>query len=357
MFGGQGIGTRRAYAMASVMAAFAGTAFAFVPAASAVTPPPTPSPTPSPTVQSVSLQSSQTNVTSSTSKQLLVAVNATQGQIASVTLSNGTSAKSESHVWTFQIDSSALTVDSTGRGTLNVPSSALSPFGTMNLTIKPIGNAATQDCHGTPTSKTQPVSLGGTFFFNSLSKGSHAWGTVGKSAGKFTFTATNTVVWTYLNTTNPGACFSLGNLPCLPHLYWQAPTQAVMLIGNSQGSTGAIFVSRAKSLTTPTGASREDEAFATSKKLALVRNGKAASLTIKAKKHASGSAKLSAKRHTKPSSQHCKLGSKTVTETSTVWGKATYKNGTKPLKVREQIFGAIKVANNHQSEISKTKIS
>ncbi|MGN6474876.1 MAG: hypothetical protein ACTHK4_14665, partial [Mycobacteriales bacterium] len=121
--------------------------------------------------------------------------------------------------------------------------------------------------------------------------------------------------------------------------------------------TGAIFASRTKSLTTPTGASREDAAFGTSKKLVLARSGTAASLTIKANKNTSGSAKLSAKRHAKPSSQHCKLGTKTVTETSTLWGSATYKNGTKPLKVREQVFGAIKVATNHQSEISKTTIS
>ncbi|MGN6474974.1 MAG: hypothetical protein ACTHK4_15165 [Mycobacteriales bacterium] len=280
MVGTTGITRRRAYAVAGVSAVLAGTAFALVPAASAAPPSPSPSPTPSPTVQSVSLQSSQTKVTSSTSQPLLVQVNATQGQVMSVTLSNGSSAKSESHVWTFAIDSSALTVDSSGKGTLTVPSAELSPYGSINLTIKPTGTPTTQSCQGTPTSKTQPVTLGGTFFFDSHSTGSHAWGTVGKTAGKFSFAATNTVVWTYVNATNLGACFSLGNLPCSPHLFWQAPTQAAILIGNSQGSTGAIFASRTKSLTTPTGAAREDEAYGTSKKLVLVRSGKAASLTI-----------------------------------------------------------------------------
>jgi hypothetical protein len=339
---------RRAWALVGAGSALVGAGFGLVPVATAATPSPTP------TVQSVSLQSSATKVTSSTSQQLLVQLSATQGQTATVTLSNGSSATSESHAWTFTIDSGALTVDSNGKGSLNIPASELSPYGTVDLTIQPIGKPTTQSCQGAPTSQTQQVSLGGSFFFDSRSNGSHAWGTVGKKTGKFTFSATNTVVWTYVNT-NPG-CYNLNSVPCQASLYWQSPNQALILGGSRIGTKGSIFASRTISLTTPSGASRADEAFGVSKKLVLVRNGAAASLTVTASSNSSGSATLSAKRHSKPASQHCTQSGKTKTETLTSWNNAKYRNGTKPLKVLEQIFGAIKVPNNTQATISKASI-
>jgi hypothetical protein len=339
---------RRAGALVGAGSMLVGAGFGLVPVASAATP------SPSPTVQSVSLQSSATKVTSSTSHQLLVQLNATQGQTATITLRDGSSATSESHAWTFPIDSSALTVDSNGRGTLNIPAAEISPYGTVDLTIQPVGKPTTQSCQGAPTSQTQQVSLGGSFFFDTHSSGSHAWGTVGKKTGKFTFSATNTVVWTYVNT-NPG-CYNLNSVPCQASLYWQSPNQALILGGSRIGTKGSIFASRTTSLSAPSGASRADEAFGVSKKLALVRSGSAASLKVTALTNSTGSATLSAKRHSKPASQHCAQGGKTKTETLTSWNNARYRNGTKPLKVLEQIFGAIKVPNNSQATISKASV-
>ncbi len=352
---------RRMSALVGAAAALVGAGFGVVPAASAATG------HASPQVQSVSLQSSQTAVTSSTSHKLRVQVAASQtpspaqgvpptpGPVT-VTVTNGSSGRSEFHQWSFQVDSTAFTVDSTGAGTLTVPSSEISPYGSIDLKITPIGNPTTQSCQGTPTSQTQDVSLGGTFFFDSHSTGSQAWGTVGKKAGKFTFSATNTVVWTYVNT-NPAACFNFNSLPCASGLFWQSPNQQVSLSGAKVGTKGSLVGTRSTDLSTPTGATRNDEAFGTTQKLVLHRSGPAASLALTALSNSSGTAKLSAKTHGKPFSQHCTKGGKTVTETATSWSNAKYKNGTKPLKVREQIFGAIKVPNNTQATITKTSIT
>ena len=320
-----------------------------------------------PAVQSVSLESSQTAVTSSTSHKLRVQVtaNQTQAQVAgqqtsgqvTVALSTGASDESEFHEWQFQDADGALTVDSTGAGTLAVPNQQISPFGKINLTITPIGSPTTQDCDSTPRSQTQKVSLDGTFFFDSMSTGGNAWGTVGKKSKGFTFSATNTVTTTYTNT-NPAACLpDFSNLPCASSLFWQSNTEDVSLSGVKIGSHGAIFASRTTDLSAPADAKRIDEAFGTSKALVLNTSGTAASLSVKALGNSAGSAKLSAKKHAKPFSSNCKKSGKKRVETSTTWSNAKYVNGRKPLAVHAQIYGAIKVADNSNAEIVRTKLT
>jgi hypothetical protein len=351
---------RRAIAILGAGAALAGTSFGLVPAAAA--------PSDVPAVQSVALESSQTAVTSSSAHKLRVQVtaNQTQPQVAgqpssglvTVTLSTGTSDKSEFHEWSFPGADGALSVDSTGAGKLTMTNPQIAPFGKMNLTITPVGDPTTQSCDGTPRSQTQKVSLDGTFFFDSMSSGKNAWGTVGQKSKSFTFAATNTVTTTYVNT-NPTACLpDFGNLPCASSLFWQStPNEGLSLSGVKVGTHGSIFASRTTDLSAPAGAKRIDEAFATSKKLVLTTSGTAASLPVKSDTNSAGSAKLSAKKHGKPFSTNCKKAGKSRVETSTTWNNAKYKNGSKPLAVHEQIYGAIKIANNRAAQITRTRIT
>lgn len=321
-----------------------------------------------PTVQSVALTSSHTAVTSSTSKKLVVQVTANQTQAqftgqptsgeVTVSLSTGSSSKSESHEWQFNNTDGALTVDSTGAGSLNVPNPAITPFGKIDLTITPVGDPTTTSCQGSPSTQTQPVTLAGTFYFDSQSTGSNAWGTVGSKANNttFTFSTTNTVTTTYLNPSAP-SCIDFGNVPCASSLFWQSGNEDISLSGAKSGTKGFIFGSRTTDIASPAGTQRIDSAFGTSKKLVLNTSGTAASLVVKANTNSGGSAKLSASKHSKPSSVDCKKSGKSMVETLTSWSNAKYKNGTKPLAVHEQIFGKIKVANNKQAQIIRTKLS
>jgi hypothetical protein len=247
-----------------------------------------------------------------------------------------------------------LTLAGNGAGTLTVPDAKIAPFGTIDLKIKPIGKATTETCANVARTQTQKVTLDGTFFFDTRSKGSHPWGTVGSQSGKFTFSATNSVTTSYL-VTDP-SCYNF-TPPCATSLFWQSGGERILLDGVKSGKHGVLFGSRTKDLTTPAGATRHDEAFGTTKKLVLKRDGAAASLSVKAASNTTGSAKIRAKKHHKPSSSNCTKAGKPRVQTSTIWDNARYKNGDKPLAVRAQIFGKIKVANSHDAEIIKTVLS
>jgi hypothetical protein len=355
------LSTSRLLALTGAAAAVVGTSVFAGPAVVAA-------PASTPAVQSVALTSSHTAVTSSTTKKLYVAVtaNQTQAQFAgqptsgevTVNLSTGVSAKSESHEWQFTNADGALSVDSTGAGSLNVPNPAIGSFGKIDLTITPVGSPTTTSCQGNPSTQTQTVTLAGTFFFDTQSTGGNAWGTVGSKAKKpaFTFVATNTVTTTYLNPSAP-SCIDFGNVPCASSLFWQSGTEDISLSGAKSGKKSFLFGSRTTAIPSPAGTQRIDSAFGTSKKLVLNTSGTAASLVVKANTNSGGSAKLSAAKHTKPSSTDCKRSGQSKVETLTTWSNAKYNNGAKPLSVHEQIFGKIKVANNRQAQIIRTKIS
>lgn len=353
---------RRALALAAAGAAALGSGLVAAPGLSAA------APTSAPAVQSVALETSQTAVTSSTGHALRVQVTASQtqplspgqatsGQV-SVVLSTGTSDKSEIHEWRFEDADGALNVDSTSSGRLSLPGPEIAPFGKLNLTITPVGSATTQSCEGTPRSQTQNVTVAGTFFFDTMSTGKNAWGTVGKDSKGFTFAATNTVTTTYVNV-NPAACLpDFANLPCSASLFWQsAPNDDLSLSGAKAGKHGSIFASRTTDLNAPVDAKRIDEAYGTSGKLVLGTSGRAASLSVRARSNSKGSAKLSAKKHGKPFSVNCKKSGKSRVQTSTTWSNARFHNGGTPLAVKAQIFGAIKVPNNGSAEIVRTSLS
>lgn len=310
---------------------------------------------------SQSLQSSFTHVTSSTGKKLRVQLTANQvvgvpsASTAMITVRKG-SARSETHAWNFEVATGALTLDDTGAGTVDVPGSAISPYGEVSLTVTPVGDPTTQQCQGQDVSQTQKVSLSGTFYFDTRSGGKHAWGAVGSKSKPFTFSATNSVVSQFNPSANIG-CVDFNNLPCASGLTWSSNQNSNLdFDGFGAGKHGQLFASRTVNLSTPAGATRDDEAFATTKPLKVVKKSGGASLSVTAATNAVGSAKLTAKKSHKDSN-NCKLGSKKKVATSTSWQNAKYKNGKKKLAVHAEIFGAIKIANNANSSFSVTTLS
>jgi hypothetical protein len=317
-------------------------------------------PVQTPPVQSVTLLSSQTKVTSSSGAALYVQVQSSQtpnqstGNTVSVSLSTGSSDRSEIHEWTFPVDATAMAVADNGNGTLNVPDAKTAPYGSISLKMRPVGSPTTDSCGGAPRSRTQQLALDGTFFFDSLSKGAQKWGTVGQQVGKFTFSGTNTVTTTYL-VTDPN-CFNF-TLPCSTSLFWDSGTEDIQLEGVASGKRGLLFGSRTTALATPAGATRHDEVFGKTKKLVLVRDGSGASLAVKSAANARGKAKITAKKHHKPASSECTKSGQSKVETSTRWTNAHYQNGGKPLTVKAQVFGKITVADNGDAQIVKTRLS
>lgn len=319
---------------------------------------------PTDTVTSQSLETSFTHVTSTTGKKLQVQLNVEQpaaapaGTTATISVRKGSSESSELHVWTFPVTAGAMELDQSGAGVVDVPSTAISPYGAVSLTLAPIGEPTTQTCKKQNVSQTQVVSVKGTFFFDTRSKGSHPWGKVGSKNKSFTFSATNKLVSQY----SPGAgsaCVDFNNLPCLFGVFWSANENggALNFEGVTSGSHGQLIASRTVNLSTPAGATRNDEAFATTKPLNLITtSGGGATLSVKASTNAAGSAKLTGKSSSKDSN-NCKDGTKKKVETTTFWQNAKYKNGTKPLAVHEQIFGSIKIANNSSSSLTSSTVS
>ncbi|HVY10632.1 MAG TPA: hypothetical protein VHB18_10885 [Mycobacteriales bacterium] len=305
-------------------------------------------------VTSVALQTTSAPVTSSTGHKLHLTFqahhipNANIGDDVTVSLSSGTSDKSEFHDWRFPVDGSVIALDSTGSGTIDVPSSELAPYGTIDLQVTPVGNPTTQSCKGSPTSQTQKVTIAGTFTFVTKSSGAHKWGSVTLES------LSGQVVSTYA--TGLG-CIDF-NVPCLSGTLWQANQDNLGFTGVTSGKKGSLFASREKILSQPTGATRSDEAFATTKKLTLKKSGGGAvSLSVTAAGNSSGTASLKAKHATPADSVHCRQGGKQKVETSTNWNNAKYKNGKKRLTVHEQIFGSIKISNNSNSQITVAKIT
>jgi hypothetical protein len=305
-------------------------------------------------VTSVALQTTSVPVTSSTGHKLHLTIqahhipNANVGDDVTVSLSSGTSDKSEFHDWRFPVDGSVIALDSTGSGTIDVPSSELAPYGAIDLQVAPVGSPTTQSCKGSPTSQTQKVSITGTFTFVTKSSGAHKWGSVSLES------LSGKVVSSYA--TGLG-CIDF-NVPCLSGILWQANQGNLGFTGVASGKNASLFASREKALSEPAGATRSDEAFATTKKLTLKKSsGRAVSLSVIAAGNSSGMASLKAKQATPSNSVNCRQGGKQKVETSTNWNNAKYRNGKTPLTVHEQVFGAIKISNNSNSQITVSKIT
>lgn len=352
---------RRMLAMAGTGALLAGAGFGVVPVATAATP------HTAPAVSSISLVSGTTAKTSTTGHKLYVRLDALHSDTSSsggstdtlnITLANNKLIfGGESHNWSFKLPSGALTftTDSNGNpdgnGTLNVPSSAISPFGVVNLKFAPTGNPTTQQCNGQPSSQTQPVTLSGTFYFDSRSKGTHKWGAVGSKTKKFSFSATNDVTTTYQST--DVSCLGNQQVPCASAISWFANHGGVSFNGTSAGSTGSVFGSRTTNLSKPAGAIREDSNQGHSKPLTIKTRGSSSSISVVGTNGTAGSATLKSSTKNGPFSNPCKNG----TEQITAWSNASYKDGTTPLKLKMQIFGTLEMASNTGQQNGFAKVT
>jgi hypothetical protein len=301
-----------------------------------------------PGVGTVVLQTSQTNVTSSTDHKLRVELTATH-QVGydsttdrvAVTVFKGISGVAERHRWSFDVPNSAWDIDDSGAGTVKVPTTALSPYGKVKLDVVPVADPTTNSCNGSIRSQTQKVSVKGIFFFDTRSKGTHKWGSVGSNTKRFAFAATNTIVTTDDLPATP--CVNPGSAPCVSEVVWSAASTTENLEGaNTAGTRASFIATRNKELATPAHAMRTDELVARSKHLAIKNGaGGGATLAVTAISPATGSAKLTA-----PESSvftlPCTKDGMDHTQTYTTWD-GDYTNGSKPLAAHAQIFGPIKL--------------
>jgi hypothetical protein len=305
----------------------------------------------------VALSSSLTAVTSSTSTKLDVDLYADkstpQGEPVTESFETDlqTPTYTESHSWSLPIKAPAFTIATSDAGTLDLPAAATGPYGTVNLTITPIGPATRQSCDATDYSLTKPVRLSGTFFFNTNSGGPHKWGTVGSATTKFTFTAGSTVETTY--GLGAVACAPPYSYPCTSGVTWDAANSSysISLYGAATSATsGYVDGTRLVKLTTPTGATRYDYAYVTSPapKLTLLAAG-AASVAVTSTAAASGSATLHS---TKPATSYTSPCGSGMSEHVKDWSPATFTNGTPPLSVPEQIFGVISLTKPAGADFS-----
>lgn len=306
---------------------------------------------------SVSLTSSDNAVKSSTKQSINVAIEASSNPTTPVNdtlvvvLSKGIEQTGETHDWTFPITANALKVAATGAGTLIVPAKDIAPFGAVSLKIKPIGKISSNSCQNTLTSKSVKVSLTGVFFFDSLSTGRHAWGTVG-SRKSFTFAATNTVTWLF----SSAASENCGGpqAPCAAGTIWGAQANGVAFDGLTTSQGAVVRASRAVSLAKPHDASRVDSNVAPTivPTVNPDAQGDAVMTVSGIGKVATGSATITS--HGPATLRTTPCGSSDASESSQFF-TGDYANGTPPLTVAEQIFGKLSLADNGNGTVDQTK--
>lgn len=305
---------------------------------------------------SVSLSSSNAKVTTSTKHAIHVEIGASNNPSTpandqlTVTLSRGSASSGETHTWSFPITSSVLDVASSGKGTLEVPSSKLSPFGVVNLKITPVAKTKTQSCKGHLASKSVEVKLSGTFYFDSRSTGAHKWGSVGSKTKTFHFPATNRLTWLYGSAALEN-CLST-TTPCGASLFWTAQDGDSLFDGTESSNGSSVFASRTADLSKPKGASRVDTSTAPTKTPVLtVANDGSATLDVQADGGSgSGSAVITSPQQGASVPTPCGKGK---TQNSQFW-TGSYAPGTPALVVSEQIFGAITLGANEFASFGRT---
>lgn len=257
---------------------------------------------------------------------------------------------SQSHAWVFNLPTSSLTVKSSGKGTLKVPSTKISPFGKVSLTMTPKGSPTIQKCQGVATSKTQKVKLAGTFFFDTRS-GKHGWGTVGSKTKTFTFSTSAAVDWTY---SYDGNCSPAYTPPCVNYVSWDAfDNGGSGYLSGEAKPTKSVSASRNVTFTKPAGANRYDYASASLKSATLTTGSGSATLKLTGNGSAStGAATIHAGDQYTESPTAC--GTDGQTSTTTEWN-GTLTNGSKALQVHD-IFGGMGVKSGSSASINRATV-
>jgi hypothetical protein len=243
-----------------------------------------------------------------------------------------------------------LTVANSGAGTLKVPAKDIGPFGEVSLQIMPIGKITSKSCQGTVVSKSIKVRLSGVFSFDSKSTGADAWGVIG-STKSFTFPATNTVTWSYSSAASEN-CIAT-TTPCGATVIWAAQHGAVAMDGTEAGAGGArVIASRAVSLATPKGATRSDSNIASTQGL-VVKTGLGGSASLVVTGEGSGVTGSATLMSTAPSSPFPTPCGKGKTQDGEFWS-GSYADGSTPLTVAEQIYGAFTLSDNDNGTFDQT---
>jgi hypothetical protein len=321
-----------------------------------------------PVIKGIELSTSDSRVTTSTQKKLRVQLiadavpGAATGNDLEIAVSDGPVEVGETHIWTFPDTSTALKLSPSGNGTLQVPAAKLAPFGAVSLKITPTGTPKTQSCQGTPGTKTQHVKVSGTFYFDTKSTGAGKWGTIGSRRTTFTFPVTNEVIWSYLPQ-GADRCGGTGGgdgpaLPCTPSLLWDDEVGAVDLSGFVVGGVSVITADRTVQLTKPAASTREDTLFGTGPTPQLTTTpdttdptASDASLPVSGEGDATGSATMTSSSSASPLSVPCGNGASGQTITASLWQHSAYANGTTPLAVDAEVFGAISQPDNSDAEV------
>ena len=304
-----------------------------------------------PTVTGITLSATQPKVKTSTHHHVKVALTA-YSYAGGGDLNIELSTKAESHSWDFPVPQSALSVNSSGKGTLKPKASATQPLAKVALSFKPTGSATVQKCKGVVESKTRKVSISGTFWMDTQS-GKHGWGTAGSKKKTFHFTSRPTIVWEY--DTGGVYCETPPPTPCLSGGSWNISggTQ-VNIYGNLNSKR--VTATRYVTLHKPKGVDRTDNITTTLKKVHFTRHGNTTAklvLTGNKKKGTTGSGTITGKTAVTGTGLCGKNASGKASYT--YWKTTKYAHGKPPLRVHD-IYGAM-TGKNGSADLSVTKVT
>jgi hypothetical protein len=248
----------------------------------------------------------------------------------------------EVHGWTFDDKAPDFTTKGSG-GSFNSGAS-LGSFGHVDLTFTRTGSVARSCLADQPFSR-QKATVKATISFNTMSTGSHAWGSI--PARSYTFGAASDVGEFSSGTcTMPTEACTLGDDWILGHFDTKVGAASELFSGSqggvALGPSGDVVLSRVTELAAPAGALRVDSVESKEPFPKLTVSGSSATMSVTTSSGViHGSATL--KSIDKPEKLTMKC-SGTKSETETTWA-ASYTNGRTALAASEQIYGTITAKN------------
>jgi hypothetical protein len=311
------------------------------------------------TLSELRLASSGLAVTSSTHHKLIVTIDAQVSEgVDNATVNISLPNASEAHIWTFNLPSGLFKQSASGV-TLTLHNAQLAPFGLLKLIGTNAGTATTTNCGEGDYGVVQPISLSGRLFFNPHSTGRQRWGGVGNKNKNLTFNAGSTVTTEY---GTGGSCNDANAVACSngPELTILGAT--LIVSAQTNGKKTLVDALRGVELPKPNGASRLDEAVATANKptIHILNGGIVGSadleLTTPKSSRASGGFSMSSTGKYMRSTDPCHRGSVNTQEHDKFWDTATYSIGTPTLRIPEQVFGVLKLPQDHSGAVGNFRI-
>jgi hypothetical protein len=311
---------------------------------------------PEATIFTYDLDSLINKVTSTTGVKLYLSLDASHtpefseiGDDVGITLE--TTSGSESHLWDVTLPSGTFEPTPAGGGTLET-GDGLGAYGSVDLTLTPVGAAKTTRCSSSNYTVTRTEKLAGTIAFDSLSTGPHAWGDVGSTTKKFAFDGPTSLAETY-----GSGCFRTPEPKCSSDFTWDVgANDADISFGGGVGFDGRLtfFASRLVHLSSPADATRVDFVTDSVPDPTLTLSGGGATVKVRTSGAARGSGTVRSSRKAMTTTESCRQGSKAGKDTDFFW-KAKFTAGSPTLGVTEQIEGPITLPSNGlTADISRT---